>query len=736
VNHALLTAALLALFLVSGNQASGQAPKGALVVTVFGADGKPLEGAELFAWNDDESRSLRTDEAGRAVLRKLSGRPVTVIVAASGHVGDERYEVRIPDTGEISLEFRLVAGIPFEGRIVDHDGAPVAGAYIEVMAGGTFEGASSMYSNHAPWGRVWTAKDGRFRVHGIPKDAIATLIVIAEGYGEARVGVKVFGDSVRPSPLVIRLERGASVSGAVRAPDGRPLAGAVVFVVPADAETLRENPRVVSMSTRGGTLRALTARTGATGRFEVKGIALGRAYVAMAEADGFARSEVSAELRATADRPAVEVDLRVRHPSTLVLRLEDAEGKPFDGAKVRIGGIMSWMEKEKSDGGGAYRFARLAPGKLVVKIEAKGFLDLEVEIEVAEGKTVERTVRLDAGVAIEGVLLDEKGRPKAGIVVEASPTDLATRGGSLTEARTETDAQGRFRLAGLRRIPYELDAWAKGFKLLEKVTLAAPATDVCLRGAHLGVLRMRFRAPEGSSIPTRAMVWRWREGGGGGSGSDIVDGVLEEIGFDGGNVKMTVHLKGYVMLRLEVTVKPGETKDLGEIVLDPGRDLHGRAVDLDGKPVAGALVDHGGYTEATTDADGRFLLRHLPAGEIDVTVDADGFLGLEEKVEVGTDEARAVLRLHRGTVLCGILRDGEGEELGDYWLQILRPVPGQVGVWKNDDDFGTEEDGTFEERVKAGRCRIAFIRERGAEPIVLFEGVLREGETRKLKLVL
>lgn len=84
------------------------------------------------------------------------------------------------------------------------------------------------------------------------------------------------------------------------------------------------------------------------------------------------------------------------------------------------------------------------------------------------------------------------------------------------------------------------------------------------------------------------------------------------------------------------TVASQETGSVAGMVLDQG--------DL--KPVSGALVALPDFTLRTrTDAEGRFRLLHVPAGEVVMRVERDGYVTFIEKFEVAPME-EALIHFH------------------------------------------------------------------------------------------
>jgi len=277
---------------------------------------------------------------------------------------------------------------------------------------------------------------------------------------------------------------------------------------------------------------------------------------------------------------------------------------------------------------------------------------------------------------------------------------------------------------------------ADGFDVLEPVEVTAPAEDVRIQGAHLGTVRLRLQTPDGSPPPESVFVWRVSPQVGASGGTESVEGGLLTFGgWRGTTETLEIHVDGYVHVVREVTAGPGDDIDLGTAILDPGKDLVGRVVDGDGKPVAGASIAFGGYepyTQATSGSGGAFRLAHVPGGTLEVSVDAEGFLPAETRVDA---EEEATLVLRRGAVLHGVVTDGAGKRLGECWVEIFRPGPvGVDGDWVHDQTIHVLDDGSYEARVAAGPCRIVRIRNEDRREILANLNLV-EGETRTLDLV-
>jgi hypothetical protein len=95
---------------------------------------------------------------------------------------------------------------------------------------------------------------------------------------------------------------------------------------------------------------------------------------------------------------------------------------------------------------------------------------------------------------------------------------------------------------------------------------------------------------------------------------------------------------------LRVDVPPGGVAD-GSATLPTGATVEGRVRDADGAPVPGASVSMfsgGGDDEAFTDADGRFRLDRVAPGRRSLSVEATGFTGRQETLELAPGERRTV----------------------------------------------------------------------------------------------
>jgi protocatechuate 3,4-dioxygenase beta subunit len=378
----------------------------------------------------------------------------------------------------------LGPGIPFDGTVLDAQGGPAAHADVVVEAGGAFEGTSDPRPpEHPPYARTATNAKGRFRVRGIPPGAVATVVVRAKGHAEPRVGVRAVEGAVRPSPLEIRLQPGSLVRGSVRDPAGQPFAGAAVFVVPASEPELLADPRQVFVTPdRTRSVRALTAVTDADGTYVIEGLPLDRDLRVAAEGDPHARSAWAGPLTGDAEHRELQADLKLRRHAVLILRVQDAEGAPIAGAHVAFDG-PTLAPPPRLAGMGRLEFNGMWPGEHGVRVTRDGYRQVHRTVVLVEGSVHEFEIVLEPGVALAGVVLDEKGRPLPAVRIEAVCREPEPPGErhEVPAASTTTDAEGRFVLGGLRKGRHEIAVSGANMELAEPLVVTAPAADVKVR---------------------------------------------------------------------------------------------------------------------------------------------------------------------------------------------------------------------------------------------------------------
>lgn len=135
-----------------------------------------------------------------------------------------------------------------------------------------------------------------------------------------------------------------------------------------------------------------------------------------------------------------------------------------------------------------------------------------------------------------------------------------------------------------------------------------------------------------------------------------------------------------------------------------------------GKPVAGARVEDA--EPLATDAEGRVLLEHLPAGEAGVAVSADGFIPTTRQFEVAA---------HQETKVDVILKKNGARLYGNITVANGQPEPRSVEIWPG--VLGPEgahcRDADVRSRVAAGRSySISAPHGEPVRLVVRFEGDL------------
>ncbi|TSC21602.1 hypothetical protein [Corallococcus sp. Z5C101001] len=308
-----------------------------------------------------------------------------------------------------------------------------------------------------------------------------------------------------------------------------------------------------------------------------------------------------------------------------------------------------------------------------------------------------RTRDLDIGfkglperAPLRGRLVGGDGRPLSDIGIHAFSGD-ATQDAFASEAWGRTDADGRFALEHLLEGPLRVEVNAGN----AKVELDASAKDASLRFDFRPTVEGRVVGPDGKPLRRFSVDWRTFE-----SPEGRYEVALE------GTWPRTLPFKAEGFATTHITVTPSAERTLlPDIVMDEGRTVRGRIVREDGKtatpliPVALiALWDMeaflaGSTITTTADADGRFVLEHVPRESM--ILHASNDLSGTVSRPLGVEEDAVSLRLVPDTTAVGTVADETG-----------RPLEGvRLRSWCKGSFGGSDEsdaEGRFSLRSPAG----------------------------------
>lgn len=330
---------------------------------------------------------------------------------------------------EATVTVVLQRGGSLEGRVVDSRGRAVSGAYVTALATiGSLERATR------------SGTDGSFAFAALPETI--TVLVAREDDAStivARVDVTIPEAGKKTIEIALPEPRPAL---AVKVTDRR---GTAIEAAQVSAVSLdpAEAVRVTAFSDARGQAQLAGAK-GIPVRIEVRASAhASRVLMTTAET-----AELVVEL-AAAERIAGEVTARRREPlanAEVTLRTE------------------SGIRRAQTNKDGAFTIGELAPGPARLRVRLPGYAPDEraVTIEERGGRRpteVPRFELAEEGV-VEGVVVDERGDPIAGVRVakDLVPTYLPV--GSKESGMVTTDAKGKFRLGELAEGMTTIEAYA------------------------------------------------------------------------------------------------------------------------------------------------------------------------------------------------------------------------------------------------------------------------------------
>ena len=321
----------------------------------------------------------------------------------------------------------------------------------------------------------------------------------------------------------------------------------------------------------------------------------------------------------------------------------------------------------------------------------------------------EATLKLGPGESLGGSVQDEEGRPVAGAYVYLWSHNYKRRGDKdctelLYDLRAITGPDGRWHTGGAPPTTGEL----LGFFINHPDYLSdrdysanreKPPIDSLRAGKAVSVLKKgvpiegRVLSSDGQPV-AEALVISTERAGDLFTGPDQFTVKTDAEGrFRTGQVKagdwhLLVRASGHAPAARRVKV--GGAVPFEEIRLEPPHSFRARVVDPEGKPVEGAFVNIDtwqGYrclgVFLYSDADGRVRWDDAPEGDLTVTVNQKGYLGLSlRRVQVGGDLA---FTLKPALAISGFIRDAEtkkGVTSGEIEVGAVDPKTGQVATWR------------------------------------------------------
>ncbi len=545
------------------------------------------------------------------------------------------------------------------GRIVDRLGRPLGGAQVTARpeVGGAILSAS-------------TGEDGRF--------------VLAAQPGEWRVRVEAAGFqteelrhvTVPEDGLELALARQLALEGLVRA-HGRPVAGA-------DVQIAGPSP---TRATRSGPDGAFSFRDLPEGNYALRATHEHEAAFLDAVAVGLGPRPQDGVGRDDPDAGAGVLTVELQAATQVQGRLLERSGRAIAGGEVTLSEATAALLERKvpTASDGSFRFEAVLPGSYAIAGRAAGYFGSEShDLEVPSLKWVTVDLRLERGAVVEGVVVDEQGKPVTGAQIEIAGEGLDGAPVAVSAAGQAGESSARLEPAG------ELGILRGPIPFPPQVA-AAPSRDARAAGEAQGFVT------DGK-------------------------GAFRLIGLPAGKLVVAVSHPDYARgASVPAVVGQGATTSV-RVVLAHGETVRGRVLSDRGDPLAGAELFADGRTLAVSDARGEFEVAHVAHG-LTLTARLPGYLPSTRPVQPGAREAveltlqRAEGRLggvvvdDRGTAVAGAKielhaavvppRQAATDRAGHFQLDALGPGPYRVKVTSPDfapllvEDVAPGDDARF-----------------------------------------
>jgi hypothetical protein len=315
----------------------------------------------------------------------------------------ETVTVRAGSTETLKLE--IASGNTIEGKVMDQDGNPVYGAFVNGWD------PQNRRPNQTAWAYGRTDADGRFVMRGAVGGPW-TLNVSAAGFAFKTVNGIAAGDK----SVEVRLVPLGWIEGVVTA-EGSPFTGAFTVSIQSTSPQRGggNDMRFVGMGGMewGGGREETFAS--ADGTWLLRGVGAGSWRVNVTTQDGWIPA-ATPEVSVSDGRGAGPVEIRLQRGASVVGRVaEEGSRAPIAGATVNLrirgqatsgGQTWSWSQ---TDAKGTWSAQGMAAGTYVVAVQTTTGFQVEDEIRLEVGQTAQKDVLLAKWGSIRVVVVDSAG---------------------------------------------------------------------------------------------------------------------------------------------------------------------------------------------------------------------------------------------------------------------------------------------------------------------------------------
>ncbi len=580
-------------------------------------------------WEQAEALEAASDANGRFEIPDLPAGSFKLTASGSGHAPITVPGLTVPEGGgSVDLgTVVLMQGVALEG-FVTSGGKPVQGARILLSetSGDPFAGIGK--PDAAP--AAISGQDGFFRIEDRRAGESVDIDVLRSGFAPgAAPGVVVPAEE----PVRIVLKPTSAVEGRTVDPDGKPVPGTRLFLMPTGPTAMGGGSFVFTSESMRD------AVSGEDGLFRMEDVPAG-SFELSASASGRQTTEMTnLEVRSGQDLTGVEV---VMAPGAIVEGRVLASGRPVPGARVelvmpRSSGIsFSFNSTEAAaDGDGYYRIDGVAPGTRTFQATAKGFRKGGRELEVKPGGN-DLDFNLEGGVEISGRVVDEDG-----LAVGAALVTLREGRSSWNLPNAVSAPDGSFTLSGVAdgtyRIAAEKEGYARSSEGKELTVAGAAVSGVEVELSRGGAIVGQLSGLDFTEL-SQVGVWVDNEYQ---SGRVSPDGSYRIENVQPGERRVVASVRGARQAEGKVTLKPGDREARLDLEFKEGHLLSGRIL-RNGEAARGEHVILNGPGVAgrwgKSDHEGRFRFEGLEPGTYELEVmDRRGQANHRESVELDGD---------------------------------------------------------------------------------------------------